>query len=229
MRLACLCFLLLASPVSAHEWPTTDQRYRTVQYDGRSTYSVSASPDTNQLLLFAQDERIQSVILSDPNAYYVSVSGSGDSLAFKAVNRSSLALMSVQTDQRSYHIELTAGRAGPVPEVIRFAYTIEGAEPQRPAVPPKMLETVSYRLSGSKELRPASINDDGQKTYIAWRDNQAMPAIFAIGPSGNEQMVDGYVRAGLFTIDRTYEEFVFRIDRRSAKARRVVKKERKKK
>ena len=33
-------------------------------------------------------------------------------------------------------------------------------------------------------------------------------------------MVDGYVRGGVFTIDRIYRTLIFRIDKEKAKARR---------
>ena len=65
----------------------------------------------------------------------------------------------------------------------------------------------SYRLSGNK-------------TYIEWGRDQAMPATFALGPTGSEQMVDGYMRGGIYTIDRVYETLIFRIDKKHAKAQR---------
>jgi type IV secretion system protein VirB9 len=46
--------------------------------------------------------------------------------------------------------------------------------------------------------------------------------VFAIGPTGDEQVVDGYMRDGLFVIDRVHEELVFRIDKAMATARRSV-------
>ena len=47
-----------------------------------------------------------------------------------------------------------------------------------------------------------------------------MPATFAFGPTGEEQMVEGYMRGGVFTIDRVYEQLIFRIDKDAARARR---------
>lgn len=79
-----------------------------------------------------------------------------------------------------------------------------------------------YLLSGDRALMPATIYEDGAKTYILWDENQPMPAVFGIGPSGDEEMVDGHMRAGVFTIDRVYHELVFRIDREKAVARHRV-------
>lgn len=79
-----------------------------------------------------------------------------------------------------------------------------------------------WKLTGDKALRPTAITDDGRKTYITWEGERAMPAVFAVGTGGKEEMVEGYVRAGAFTIDRVYDVLIFRIDRRSASARRLV-------
>jgi type IV secretion system protein VirB9 len=42
--------------------------------------------------------------------------------------------------------------------------------------------------------------------------------VFGIGFNGEEEVVDGYMRDGVFTIDRVYGELVFRIDKKRARA-----------
>ena len=79
-----------------------------------------------------------------------------------------------------------------------------------------------YRVTGEKALRPESIRDDGVHTYLIWHPDQALPAVFAINASGDEEIVDGYMRDGVFTIDRVYAKLVFRIDRKTAKAERLT-------
>ena len=64
------------------------------------------------------------------------------------------------------------------------------------------------------------MTDDGLKTRITYAPGQALPAVFAIGPSGEEEVVNGYMRDDIFVIDRVYGELVFRIDREKATARR---------
>jgi type IV secretory pathway VirB9-like protein len=78
-----------------------------------------------------------------------------------------------------------------------------------------------YRVSGERALRPEQISDDGDKTYLIWAAEQALPAVFAINAVGGEEIVDGYMRDGVFTIDRVYARLVFRIDRKVAKADRL--------
>jgi type IV secretion system protein VirB9 len=81
--------------------------------------------------------------------------------------------------------------------------------------------TGRYKLSGAVELRPAKISDDGIHTYIAWAPDQALPAVFAVNAMGAEEMVDGYMRNDVFTIDRIHQRLVFRIDKKLASAQRI--------
>lgn len=80
------------------------------------------------------------------------------------------------------------------------------------------VEMITYRLSGERALHPTRIGDDGERTYLEWSDEQALPAVFAINAFGEEEMADGYMRDGIYTIDRVYERLVFRIGRNTAKA-----------
>jgi type IV secretory pathway VirB9-like protein len=81
----------------------------------------------------------------------------------------------------------------------------------------------TYRLSGEKSLRPARIGDDGTHMYLEWDEEQALPAVFALNALGEEEMVDGYMRSGVFTIDRVHRDLVFRIGKKRAHAKRVGK------
>lgn len=78
-----------------------------------------------------------------------------------------------------------------------------------------------WRIRGDRSIRPARIHDDGVRTYLEWRPDQSLPAVFAIGPTGAEEVVDGYMRAGVFVIDRVHSRLVFRIDRDRAVASRA--------
>ena len=78
-----------------------------------------------------------------------------------------------------------------------------------------------YRVSGPEAVRPLAISDDGERTRILYAPDQALPAVFGIGPTGDEIAVNGHMRNGVFVIDRVFERLVFRIDRARAVARRA--------
>ena len=83
------------------------------------------------------------------------------------------------------------------------------------------LPAPSYQLSGEKSLRPVRMGDDGVHMYLEWSEEQALPAVFALNAIGEEEMVDGYMRQGIFTIDRVHQTLIFRIGKKRARADRV--------
>ena len=223
MRYSAAILLLLSSPALAQGFAANDSRVQTLAYEEGGVLTLQTSAETSQTVLFAQGERIQSIIVSDPGAYFITVSGSGDSLTLRANGPSSLAMMSVRTEARSYDFELVSGRTRTIPIVLRVSQVAERQEESTPAPiysPSVALPKYDYRVSGDQALQPSSISDDGERTYIEWQSDRPMPATFAVGSGGQEQIVDGYVRDGIFTIDRVYSRLIFRIDKQSALARR---------
>lgn len=85
-------------------------------------------------------------------------------------------------------------------------------------------DATTYKLSGNRGVQPRAIHDDGLRTYIQWGQAQSIPAVFGVDEHGREQLVNGFMRDGTFTIDRVYARLVFRIDDASASARRSVRK-----
>ena len=75
-------------------------------------------------------------------------------------------------------------------------------------------------------MLPSSIRDDGSKTYREWSPVKAIPAVLAIDRLKREEMINGYMRGSVFTIDRVYDHLVFRLDKVFAEARRKVVKSR---
>lgn len=225
MRRAILTALVLqAGTVHAQEGNASDPRIVAMPVTPSGYLRLRTASDLTQSLLFRQGERITSVILSDPTAFFVTVAGTGDSIALRAASPSAFGVMSIRTSLRSYEFELVTGSASAAPAVVRLVEQEQTYWPMPvPLASVDPGDRFTYRLSGSKALRPAAISDDGAKTYIEWPGDQAMPATFALGPTGDEQMVDGYMRGGIFTIDRVYETLIFRIDKQSATATRQAK------
>lgn len=223
MKAMVFALVLLAAPAGAQELAAIDPRIATLPIDQAGMLQIRTAGDVTQTLLFRPGERIASVILSDPSAYQVLVAGAGDSLALRATGPSSFGVMTVRTNLRSYEFELLAGGVSSAPAVVRLMERPASSRPRSPAPAVGTAERFTYRVSGSKALRPTAISDDGAKTYIEWAHDQAMPATFALGPTGDEQMVDGYVRDGIYTIDRVYKTLIFRIDKDRAAATRLAK------
>lgn len=172
-------------------------------------------------ILLAPGEYVRNATLRDPGSYKVTVTGMADALFIQALGATS-SVLSVTTGKRSYDFELNGSSDANIPYLVRFAPDAAPVAPSAPAPQTSAAAPGQYKVSGNKELRPSGMRDDGSRTYIQWAAEQALPAVFALDGLGREEMVNGYMRDGMFTIDRVHEQLVFRIDKAMARARRIT-------
>jgi len=223
---AALIATTLAFPALADVEPVPspeDARIAIVHYQADQPVRLNVASGGGITILLPLAEHIQSVVLTDPEAWHVDVSGGQDSLSLREVRQSltGSTVMTVRSDMRSYDFSLTSSARSSGPYLVR----IETAQAGRPPAvwsPPVISEPGTYKLAGNKALIPATLRDDGSKMYMTWGASQAIPAVFAIDDLGQEQMVNGYMRDGTFTIDRIYDQLLFRIDGAEASARRLL-------
>lgn len=221
MRYALLLAIFVAALVAAAPpalQAQGDERVARLVSEPGVRLTLRTARRTAQTILFPDGEQIIDVLNSAPAAYQTGISAGGDSLVLVSRSEIGQAQLTVETQAARYEFDLVPVDAAEAPLVIHVGPVSGGAYGMGAQdVPP---DTGQYRLSGDRVVRPAAISDDGSKTFIRWRDNQAMPAVFGVGPSGDEEMVEGHMRAGYYTIDRVYAELVFRIDKEKAKAQR---------
>lgn len=219
VAVAGLLALCLAGNVIAQD-AGSDPRILSLSSASSGTLYVRTAPDMVQTFLFAAGTRITAVELSDPRAFYVVVSGTADSLTLRGARLGGNAVMTVTTTARAYEFSLGPSQGDEAPRIIRLVPPMQSTPFMMPPASGDQ-QPAAYKVTGERALRPKSIRDDGRKTFIEWASDQAIPATFALGPTGEEQMIDGYMRGGLYTLDRVYDELIFRIDRKAANARRL--------
>ncbi|HEX7823054.1 MAG TPA: TrbG/VirB9 family P-type conjugative transfer protein [Sphingobium sp.] len=236
--IAALLMLLTAGAVSAQvdPIPSDDRRIGVVAYAPGQPIRLRPPSDGELTLLFAPGERIRSIVASDPGVYHVRVSEAEDGLFIRVVRAGESSRLTVQTDLRLYDLLLVPADRTATPYLVRFSYpappfgaapvpTADGFPPVPSTPVPSSLAPMppgEYKLSGNRELLPSAMSDDGTKTYIEWPATQPLPAVFSVDQLGREEMVEGYMRNGLFTIDRVYGTLKFRIDKAYATASRRV-------
>jgi type IV secretion system protein VirB9 len=218
--------LLVAGPAAAQMAPTPgfeDPRLQTVSPGPGVPVRLVVFPDAPLTVVFRPGEQVERVLLSDSSAFGVAVVGHNDAVTISPSRSDARADISVVTNRQVYPFELETGSGLAAAYVVRIVDEDAPRPMQSDLTPGPDLAAMSgsYRLRGDAALRPSRIADDGAKTYIRWDEHQALPAVFGIGPTGNEEVVNGYMRGGLFTIDRVYGELVFRIDKAKAEARRL--------
>ena len=218
--LAAALIALVPTPLAAQVQPqpgTGDPRIQTVLYDSDQVVRLQGTPGYQIDVEFASDEQIENVAVGDSAAWQVTPNRRGDHLFVKPIMSGVTTNMTVVTSARVYLFELVPG--GDVPFTVRFRYptqSIAAADAPAGAIEGR------YRLSGARTLRPSRIADDGTHTYIEWPSEHALPAVYAIDAQGQETLVNGGMREGLFVIDGVAPRLVFRIDQNVARADRVA-------
>lgn len=220
--LALACAAPLAAQVVPMPSPETP-RIQTAEWRPGEPVVLTALPQTALTVMLEPGETIERVTLGGSPAWEVAVSAEADSFQITPLAGAGPANLTVQTNRRAYSFQLETGVSLQSAYVVRLQFGGGSAVPapqsgQSPADLTGLDWT--YRLRGDQSVRPAAIRDNGQKTVIEYAPGQSLPAVFAIGPTGAEEVVDGYMRDGMFVIDRVHEELVFRIDKAKATARR---------
>jgi type IV secretion system protein TrbG len=144
----------------------------------------------------------------------------------------------INTDRRTYHLELRATSATymasvswsyPQDELIAIRGRARVAEAAAPIAAGIALPSLSfgYRISGDKpDWRPARVFDDGVRTFIEFPESIAqgeMPPVFVIGANGQGELVNYRVSGRYIIVDRLFAEAELRMgDRRSEQRVRIT-------
>jgi len=221
-----MALLGIGAPLMAQVFPTPGPetpRIQSADWRPGEPLVLTALPQTALTVMLEPGERIQRATLSGSPAWQVAVSAESDSFQVTPGPGAVPASLSVETDRRAYSFLLETGDGLQAAYLVRLQFgAVQPTNQQQVTGSSESLGNLdwTYRLRGDRSVRPASIRDNGAKTVIEYAPGQALPAVFAIGPTGEEEVVDGYMRDGLFIIDRVHQELVFRIDKARATATR---------
>jgi type IV secretion system protein VirB9 len=215
---------LLPSALAAQVMPLPDQanpRLQTIDWvEGREVV-LTALPQTGLTVVLEPGEAIERVALGNDSAMSVQVSADRDSFLLLPKGELQDVPLLVQTDRRSYPFRVRTESGLMAAYLVRFTFAPPASAPEAASLPHATGEVWAYRLRGDQSVRPSAISDDGVRTTIEFSADQPLPAVFAIGSTGEEEVVNGYMRDDRFVIDRVHSELVFRIDKARATARRA--------
>lgn len=223
LRLAAALTLLVPAMLAAQLRPqpgSGDPRLQTIVYDAEQVVQLQAALGYQVTVELGSDEHIENVAVGDSGAWQVSANRRGDHLFIKAVEAGVATNMTVVTSVRLYTFELMPffGSVEEMAYTVRFLYAAPAEAEQEPSAGSEG----HYRLTGKQSLRPSTIRDDGQKTYLQWPRDSALPAVYAVDAAGQEVLVNGNMRNDVFVIDSIVPHLVFRIDRSVAQAVRFA-------
>jgi type IV secretion system protein VirB9 len=217
--------LVAAVPASAQVRPQPgagDPRLQTVDYAPDQVVILQVAAGYQLTVELAPDEQIENVALGDSAAWQVTANRRGDRLFIKPLQQGVTTNMTVITNARVYAIDLVPlmGATPDMAYTVRYRYPEAGEDAEEEAAADSTVQG-RYRLSGARRLRPSRIGDDGRQTFIEWPEDRPLPAVYGIGRNGQETLVNGMMRDGVYVIDSVLPTLVFRIDRDVARATRV--------
>jgi type IV secretion system protein VirB9 len=139
----------------------------------------------------------------------------------------------VNTNRRTYHIELRAGKEAWMP-AIAWAYPARHSNTRgpiflRPTIPSEAKRHYRYALQGDAPAwRPRSVFDDGRRVYVVFPPGIAqgeMPPLFVIGPDGRGEIVNTRVHGNVLIVDRLFGAAELRLGAREQEVVRIVRTE----
>jgi type IV secretion system protein VirB9 len=222
---------MLATPVAAQLRPHPsggDPHIQTVDYSDDQIVQLVGTPGYQMMIELSPDEQVRNVALGDGGAWQVSLSKEGNRLFIKPTEADGATNMTVVTSVRVYAFDLlaTGGRPLDLPYTVQFRYPARSAirtDPQYVDVSRATRRLSHYKVSGNRLLRPASITNDGQHTYVDWPRSVAIPAIYASDQSGHETLANGRMGTDdVYVIDGVPDRLTFRIDDDVARAERIM-------
>ncbi len=202
----------------AYSDSAADPRIRTVFYDANRIVRLDAYVGYQLMIQFGSDERVENVAIGDGSAWQVTPNKEASLLFLKPVEGAGRTNMTVVTDQRSYLFELdahpaAAARPDAVTYALRFTYppppaVASVAGPPPPSQPQR--RNTFYTYTGSRELLPSVVFDDGRFTYFRWPAETSTPAVFSIGADGQESLINSSWRDGYEAVEMIAPSFRLR-------------------
>lgn len=213
-----------AEPALALQDPkpiATDRRIRTIVYNENEIFKYIGHYDYQSVIEFEANEEILTVSMG--NSLTWQVVPAGNRMFVKPVAQDALTNMTVVTNKRTYHFEMHAEEPSGINDpnlvfVLRFIYG-RGAGISVSniidSVPDPMLEpekyNFNYALTGSEDIAPIRIFDDGEFTYFEFRDKNAeIPAFFLVYGDGSESIINFRTRGNYIVVERVAAQFTLR-------------------
>ncbi len=199
-----------------------DARVTSIVYQPSNVVKVSATYGISTMIIFAEDEKFETISLGDTDSWQVAPSEKGNILFVKPIAKNVATNMNVVTSKRIYFLELNdhAPTDGKQVFGIRFIYPekdlnaqLRKEAEQRAANPnisniDKANVNIDYSFSGDSALKPSMVFDDGKKTFFKFKSR--VPAIFAVQADFSETLRNFRKEGEYIVIDGVATQYTLR-------------------
>jgi type IV secretion system protein VirB9 len=232
LRKICSFFLLIVLAVKSFDLNATqyskpiaiNPHIRIINYSPNEIHAYTGFYNYVASILFEEGEKIITIAIGDPTAWQITPSGSR--LFIKPLQDNADTNALIITDKRVYHFALDAREAGGINDKnlvfeTRFAYpqiTFSSPESIQTSYIPDINENsnlnFNYMVSGSENIKPIRIFDDGRFTYMEFPEtNVSLPAVFDVDQNGFESTVNMRTVGKHLVIEKVGTVFTLRSDK----------------
>ena len=219
-----LCVCMYGHTVIQPRPMSVDSRLQVINYKNNDVIKFTGFYNYQSIIEFAEGEEIDNISMGDTTGWQVVPIN--HRIFLKPVEDEALTNMTVITNKRLYYFELHAMHAESIddPRLVfnmKFLYPDEGYDDmgfttynQKPTsldldTPEKY--NFNYTISGEENISPIKLFDDGEFTYIQFRDkNTDIPAVFVVGNDDQEAMVNYRISGEYVVIERVASRMTLR-------------------
>ena len=211
----------------------TDSRIRIMVYSPDDVFKFTGYYGYQASIELAKDEEVTSISMGDTTGWIVNPSGYR--IFLKPIERDATTNMTMITNKRTYFFELYAEDAQDIRDPnmvfnVRFLYPDEANDDsnlrnfsiakieEAPDLSHPEKYNFEYSISGPDDIAPIKVFDDGEFTYMQFRDKNAeIPAIFAVDAALRESMVNYHLNQAvknLIIIEHVFPKLSLRIGKK---------------
>lgn len=221
-------FFLCTNAALASQLPRylgTEKKFRSYVYNPNDVYRYLGHYTYQGFIEFESDETIGTISMGDPSLWLFE--HLSNRLFLKPVGEgNSQTNMTIITNKRIYHFELTAKEAKDISDkdlifVAKFVYPDEKDKnimefpkaivSDAPDMRDLSIYNFRYQYTGENSIAPARVFDNGEFTYFQFANKNAeYPAIFSVDASGFESLVNFRAAGDYIIVEKVAPQFTLR-------------------
>lgn len=236
--LVIFCTVFISNSVAYSKTPiTTDSRIKTFVYNENEVFHVTVQYGYQSNIEFGKGEEIETISIG--NNYSWKITPVERRLFIKAIEGDAHTNMTVITNKRTYQFELQSKYPDDrldeeLVYVVRFYYPLEDLDKPKAEIAEMRMdiskytpETVevyqpvvkteeynfNYTLTGPEDFAPVKVFDDGQSTFLQFRNNNAVvPKLFTVSDKGKEVRTNYSRQGDYIVIEQLAGKFALRMN-----------------
>ncbi len=201
-----------------------EKKFRAYIYNPNDVYRYIGHYTYQGFIEFGATETISTISMGDTSLWLFEYLG--NRLFLKPISQNADTNMTVITNEKVYHFELTAKIAQSIDDkdlifVVKFIYPDEKDKniiqfPKKPITDEPDMRNLSiynfnYEFTGEPSIAPIKVFDNGIFTYMQFSgNNPEMPAAFSVDSAGFEELVNFRVAGDYMIVERVSPQFTLR-------------------